>query len=78
MKMTTKRTMKTKTVDDDQDEDDKEGPCGPLVMDNVHVVKEHVIVLQLADGHHKGLDEGQTPVVEVGLVLQQGVEAERE
>ena len=44
----------------------------------VDVVEEQVVVLQLADGHHKGLDEGQTPVLEVGLVLEQSVEAERE
>ena len=44
----------------------------------VDVVKEQVVVLQLADGHHKGLYEGQTPVGEVGLVFEQGVEAEGE
>ena len=67
----------------DQDKDNKESPCSPLVMHHVHlvvvdVVKEEVVVLQLPDGHHKGLDEGEAPEAEVGLVLQQSIEAKGE
>ena len=44
----------------------------------VDVVKEEVVVLQLPDRHHKGLDNGEAPIVEVGLVLQQSIESKRE
>ena len=58
----------------DHDKKDKESLGGPFVMHHVlllvvDVVKEEVVVLQLPDRHHKGLDDGEAPVVEVGLVL---------